>query len=249
MRPTCRLAGVVAALLLMVAGGVHAQAATIPAGEQSSPILGGLLLRPVVDTMIATVSAGSRTDTIGIGLQTLERTATAGRQTWLQVYRWFGVGGDRSVDSLEMDAETLLPVRQARHTDLGSVVLTYNDGEVLGAIRRTGGDSTVRLRIAPGVYSSSALDPVMRTLPLQLGFSQEAAFYYPFPAQLGVRTVRVAVTGEGIVAARDGTPTPSWIVTAYLPGGETRLWVSKATRAAVKMEAGEGEALIQFSFE
>ena len=251
MRPTWQPAGIAASLALMLVGDVHAQAVAMPAaGNHSSPtVVDGSLLRPGVDTMIATMSAGSRTDTIGIGLQTLERATTAGRQTWLQVYRWFGAGGDRALDSLEMDAHTLRPIRQARYTDLGSVVLTYQEAEVVAVIRRTGGDSTLRLRLVPGVFSSSAVDPVMRALPLRVGFAHEAAFYYPFPAQLGVSSVRLAVTGEETVTARDGTPTPSCIVTAYLPGGESRLWVSKATRAAVKMEVSEGGALIQFTFD
>jgi hypothetical protein len=223
--------------------------ASVAGAQPRSPIpsFDGSRLRAGVDTFLTVTANAGRQDTIGWATQSLARATVAGRDAWVQVYRWRGRDGSQSTDSLVLDARSLRPLSEARSTGVGSVAVTYDGARVRAHISPAGGaarrsDTTY----AAPVFSSASLELLARALVSRPASATRLDLYYPFPAPFGARQAALSVTGAESASVRGGRVVECWVVAAELPSGVTRLWIDKTTGEVVQFASGEGGAVFWF---
>lgn len=217
---------------------------TSPLGAQSALSIDGSLLRSGVDTF--NVLHGGQA--VGRGVQSTVAITEHGSRAWLQTYAFRSNAGDVSTDTLLMDALTLRPLREARVSALGRFAFTFTPTEVVTWTFAAAGDSTAqRTDLAEGVFSSAALDAVVRALPLTEGMTAQVLFYYPLPATRGMVPMTIRVARSDTVSADDGgSQQAAWVVVAGEPGQRTIFWVDKMDRSIIQFDSEEGSAVIQF---
>ena len=228
-----------AATLLATLGTV-ALLTAMRSGPQE-PLVDGSRMRPGVDTFVI---AGSSGDSLGFATQATTRAGAGAQARWVQVYRWHDRNGSVSQDSLEMDAATLRPLVEVRGTPAGNVSVTYDGARVRSVATRPSGEVLRADTTFSGpVYSSAAMDPIARSLPLRQGLATTVDFYYPFPAPFGVRRVRLTVTGSEVVNSGRRAGVDCWVVALELPGGKTRFWLAKDTGEIAQFASTEGASV------
>ena len=209
-------------------------------GAQASTSTDGRRLPVGVDTF--TVSYGGQV--IGRGI--MARARVAGSQM-LQVYTWQGNGSEVIVDSLFSDLASLRSLREVRVVGDTTIEVRFADDSI--RLAATIPRDEMRRASVPsrsGVFSSASLESLAAAAPLAPGYDQELSVYYAPPAQLGVTSIRLRVTGSETVIDRTRASRDAWVVAATTPGGGTTFWIDKVTRAVLKYDTKEGPATIEF---
>ena len=208
-------------------GALLGAAPLLPLAAQGgpAPTADGRLLRPGVDTLVIYFIQG--TDTVRSGLLVDElRVVDRAQGSLLQrvyhsVDQRLGTRRDTIVDVLE----TLAPVRYRSRASRSQEHLDFQPGAVTGWARATGGDSIpVRMTLPDAVYNSASFDLVIRSAPLQEGWTAT------IPVLLGSRrelsTVPARVVGASMLGGR-----PTWRVEAEIVGLAVTFWIDQETRA------------------
>lgn len=209
------------------------------------PRFDGSRLRTTNDTFYTLVVSADRVDTMGWATQSLTRFRTGGSQAWAQVYRWHGRDGSESLDSLVMSMD-LLPLTEARTTDVGSVEVAYSGPRVRASIQPTAGVARkLDTTFVAIVYASASIDAIARVLP-STGRARSLAFYYPFPAPFGVRPGLLEPSGVATIKGPNGDDIPCRVVIARTGGGVTTFWIAKATGKVVQFDDKEGDTVFRF---
>lgn len=161
-----------------------------PLVAQSSQPADGRLLRAGIDSF--TVSYGGQV--IGRAVQVTEKTVEGGVGAWKQTYVFTGSGGDLSTDTLLMDGISLRPLREARVNSLGCFTVAFTPREVVTISQVANAKPlTQRAPIDGPIFSSAALDAVVRALPLRDGLATTIAFFYPVPSDRGTCDINLEV--------------------------------------------------------
>jgi hypothetical protein len=229
----------------LVAASAAALCLAAAASGQATPATAdGTLLRPGVDTFH--VLAGR--DTIGYGVQALERAEGAGGPAWLQVYRFHPRKGAPTLDSLVVDGRTLLPVRQVRRNERMRADVAYDGSRVRVSSTPAGaGPTSADMRFDVPVYSSSSIPLLARALPLAEGFATEVHTYNPGPFPATLERLTLQVEGTETVVGRAGKEAGCWVDGASTKGGGTLYWIDRETREVVRFVVMEGGEPILFT--
>jgi hypothetical protein len=237
--------GAAAALAWLAAAAAPAALGAQPA---ATPSVDGTRLRPAADTLVTTTATGAEVDTLGWATHTLEPIRIAAGPAWRFVYHWRGRDGADAADTLELDARTLRPLRGTHVTVHGRAAIDYPADVGTGAgagmrvaiTRAQGSRYVFDTTVAGPVFAAASLALVVRALPDTSGHVTEVDVYFPFPARLGARRVRVTVGGSARVPGPDGRPVDCWVAEARLPAGAIHFWVAKDTRALVQTATDRG---------
>jgi hypothetical protein len=188
-----------------------------PPAENVEPVGTGLLsplpelvpgsLSPAALTYLVRMNrGGTRTE---VELQRrIERIDVDGRSCW-RVVDVVSTPGREAVDTFDLDAETLAPLRRVA-TGTGTIRISYEARSVTGEIGV--GEETVEVDMlleAPVVGDGPGLELTLAALPLRAGFTTAVRLFEPIEQR--VRVMQLAVTGEEVSRVGEGT-FPAWTV-------------------------------------
>jgi hypothetical protein len=214
-----------------------------PLAAQATHPVDGRLILPSVDTF--RVSYGGQV--IGRGIQITEQVVEEGVPALRQTYTFESSGGDMSTDTLLMDASTLRPIREARASAAGRFKLEFRDKEIATVTLEASSEpATTRTAVDGQVFSSAALEAVVRALPLVDGMQANLDLYYPPPSKRGAVTVSARVIRSEAIVTRNGGSRSAWVVVAGERGEATTFWIDKVNRQLLQIDTEEGSAVIQF---
>lgn len=147
-----------------------------------------------------------------------------------------------------VDAHSLQPIRQQAALEEGRVVTLTFDGRRVAMVDSTPGrpSQSYAALLPDSAYASSAVDLVLRALPLANGYHTTVPLY--FPAEQMVFPVAVHVEGIERIALRSGRTAVCWVVAADFPGDITeRFWIDQHSHAMVRILAHDGPmALVRY---
>jgi hypothetical protein len=229
--------------------------ATAQAGAAAAP-RSGLLdpnwVVPGTDTMlmsrggdihpVSTIPSAGRV-VLGMTIETVRRRTVAGGRAVLDVsFEERDTVGRVARTTIVVDGNTLLPIRQRAELDAGEVVnLIYTGSHLLGIDSAPGRPPRYFSTPVPDtMYSSGAIDVLLRALPLAHGFRASLPLY--FPADDFAEPLPVRVVGEERITTRAGRSADCWLVAADFPGGITEhFWIEESSHAILRILAHDGE--------
>lgn len=213
-----------------------------PLVAQTSQPADGRLLRVGIDSF--TVSYGGQM--IGRAVQATERAVEGGVRAWKQAYAFTSAHGEVSTDTLLMDGMSLRPLREARVNTLGRFNVAFTPREVVTISQAADAKPVTRHAPIDGpIYSSAALDAVVRALPLRDGLATTITFFYPVPSDRGAVGIKIRVTGSDSLTM-GGRVRSAWVVVAGDPGEATTFWIDKTDHTVLQFDTEEGQAVIKF---
>jgi dipeptidyl aminopeptidase/acylaminoacyl peptidase len=164
--------------------------------------------------------------------RTFEMAEFEGQPVWRVIETTSSPMGSGS-DTLEMDGQTLLPVRRSA-SGQGTLKMSYSDTKLSGEIRAQGQVIPIDVDLdAPILAGGAGLDAWLATLPLEVGF--EAGFRV-FSIQSGqVRSMKVVVTGTETVECAAGTFEAYVIEIESMDGDPAGTGTMKVMQAAPHM--------------
>ncbi len=226
--------------------------ADAPVTAVRSGVLDPKWLQPGTDTMlmsrapdvhpVSRLGSGDRT-IVGMTIETMRRRTLAGGRTVLEVS--FEERDTTTVvarTTTQVDASSLLPIRQRAELDAGQVViLLYTGQHLLGIDQRLAGHRTTSRRLWPTRCTVRArsicyCEPC-RSHP---GFTRHCRSTSR-PTTMPVRS-EYASSGESTSRrAPDGQPTAGWSRLDF-PGGITEhFWIEERSHAILRILAHDGE--------
>ncbi len=139
-------------------------------------------------------------------------------------------GGGTAVDTFEVDAQTLMPVRRSGSSMGGTVQFNYDGAHVKGELASMMGNMSVDSTFAePIAGDGAAFELMLAGLDLAPGFEQSFLTYNP--QMQGTRAIKVAVAGEESVTTPAGT-FETYVITFTPmddnPAGKAKIFVTKA---------------------
>lgn len=234
------------------ASDVPSAAAAGPGGSAVTNRLEAHWLVPGTDTMIISragviqpVAAHRDGDRIPIGMtiETVRReTAAHGRQVLDLLFEERDSVGIVTRTVTRVDAQSLLPLGQ--RADLGDdhiVTLLYLPDRLVGVDSAPGRPADYFSTMVPdSVYTSGAIDLLLRALPLADGFRTTLPLYYP--ADNVTQSLPVRVTGQEHITTRAGRGADCWLVAADFAGGITEhFWIEESSHAILRILAHADE--------
>jgi len=223
-----------------------------PVASTPNQLLDPSWLQPGTDTMLMTRAAdvhpvsslesGDR-QVVGMTIETMRRRTVAGGRTVLEVsYEERDTVGVVARTTTQVDATSLLPLRQRAELGEGQVViLLYTGAHLLGVDSAPGrSPHYFAAPLADTMYSSGAIDLLLRALPLASGFHASLPIYFPADDYAGPLPVRVL--GHERIETRAGRSADCWLVAADFPGGITEhFWIEERSHAILRILAHDGE--------
>jgi hypothetical protein len=240
-----------------------------PVADQAMRPAGGMLdvhwLMPGTDTMVISresdaapvvyrhsladdhgagdVGGRARID-VGMTIQRVRRVIDAdGRDAFEVAFEQLDSSAVLVETTTWVDARSLRPLRQTALLDGGRVVtLSFGRSHLVVIDSAPGRPPRMTLSPVPdSAYTSSAVDLLLRALPLTMGYHASVPVY--FPADEQVTPLDVRVEGVDRITTRSGRPAVCWIVAADFPGNVTeRFWIDQRTHAMVRILAHDGPA-------
>jgi len=218
--------------------------------NESMPVFNGSLLK--TDTLRYTMKMEIRGQQLTIHTtRALVKANYAGRDVWRVIEEASGAMGS-GIDTLDMDAVTLLPVRRAAIQGSGKVVFNYSANAVEGKIMMGPQEMPVKVQTTNTVLPDGAgMELPISTLPLSEGY--KAVIY-----QFEIMTQKQKAIGLTVVASEKITGAAKEIDTWKIeltpkdgdPGG-IKMWVEKDNRKILRTEsklppqAGGGIAVME----
>jgi hypothetical protein len=249
-------AGLVLACAALAGGcrtaGPAEQATTAGIASTSASRVDARWIMPSTDTMVMSrageaqpVAMGAPPARVVIGatIETVERVKdAAGHSVFDVTFEEHDDTGVVARTITRVDGTSLLPVRQRAELGGGHVVtLHYMLNHVIGI--DSAADHSVSLfstPIADSVYSSGAIDLVLRALPLGERYRGSVPIY--FPADNLIQSLPVRVTSQERIITRSGRAVLCWLVAADFPGGITEhFWIDQTTHGIVRILAHDSE--------
>lgn len=147
-----------------------------------------------------------------------------------------------------VDARSLQPIRQQALLEPGHVVtLSFADGRIAMVDMAPGqAPRSFEAALPESAYASSALDLVLRALPLADAYRATVPLY--FPAEQMVYPVTVRVEGVERITTRSGRAADCWVVAGDFPGDITeRFWIEQRSHTMIRILAHDGPmALVRY---
>jgi hypothetical protein len=238
-----KLARIRAAMLLgalcpavAAAQGAGASAAAPAAKVQVSAVkVDGRQLRAGTWNYRSTATSNGQSRTIDRVLTVAPATVN-GTNAWLVVDAQAGTPLGM-YDSLYLSRDAMMPIRHRLHAGPNSVALEFGRDSARGTMTLPQGTGPVAAAYTPGtMVTGTMLEMYLRLLPLAPGYKGALTIGALSPTGTQLAPVNVAVIGEEDATVPAGT-FPSYVVTLTGQGSEQKVWVNKATKEVVKINA------------
>lgn len=208
-----------------------------PVGSAASAMSAfkGSMLKPFTAKYSTKASMMGQEFTIS-STRSLAQVDVSGRKVWRLVETGSGAMG-QTVDTLDVDAETLLPIRRSAQQGMATVQCSFKADAVEGKILAGPQQIPISAKLSSPVLSEGAgMEIAICTLPLADGYSATVDVFNLMQAK--PRTMLVKVVGTETVTVNAGTfdTFKIEITPADGEGGTMKLWVSRDQRQAVKSE-------------
>jgi dipeptidyl aminopeptidase/acylaminoacyl peptidase len=220
--------------------------------HEAMPVFNGSLLNP--DTLHYNVAMEIRGQSLTIhATRTIMKATYAGKDVW-RIIEESSSAMVSGIDTLDIDAATLLPVRRSATQGPAKITITYSSHSVDGKIVMGPQEMPIKAQTTNTVLPDGAgMEVPICTLPLVEGYK---ATLYQFETMMQKqKTIGLTVVGsETITAAAKNFDTWKIELTPKdgEPGGST-LWIVKESRRLVKAEsklppqAGGGTAVMELA--
>ncbi|MGH2568090.1 MAG: prolyl oligopeptidase family serine peptidase, partial [Bacteroidota bacterium] len=208
---------------------------TAEASPSAMKAFKGSMLKPYTAKYSTKMSMGGREMSIA-STRTVSQTEVSGKKVWRIVDAGSGPMG-QSVDTLDLDAATLLPMRSAGQQGMATVAITYKPDGVEGKIVAGPQEIPISAKLTSPVLSEGAgLEIPVCTLPLAEGYSASLEVFDMMQAR--AKKMSVKVTGSEKVTVNAGTFDAFKVEIMPEDGerGGVTLWISKDGRRTVKSE-------------
>jgi dipeptidyl aminopeptidase/acylaminoacyl peptidase len=219
---------------------------------ESIPVFNGSLLK--TDTLRYTVKMEIRGQQLTIHTtRTIVKAIYAGKDIWRVIEETSGALGS-GIDTIDMDAVTLLPVRRSAILGSGKIVLGYAAHTVEGTLIMGQQEIPIKVQTTNTVLPDGAgLELPISTLSLTEGY--QATIY-----QFEIMTQKQKAIGLTVVASEKVTETgkafDAWKIELTPKDGEsggTKIWIAKDDRRIMRTEsklppqAGGGIAVMELT--
>ena len=221
-------------------GGAPRPASPAPAGAASKvPVaqvkVDGRQLRAGTWNYRSTATANGQTRTIDRVL-TLAPATLNGSTAWLVVDSQ-GEPPMRMYDSLYLSRDAMLPLRHRLRAGPNSVALDFGRDSAKGTMTLPQGSGPVAAAYTPGtMVTGTMLEMYLRLLPLAPGYKGSLTLGALSPRGTQLAPVSVEVMGEESVTVPAGS-FATYVVALKGQGSEQKIWVNKATKEVVKINA------------
>ena len=183
----------------------------------------------------STATSNGQTRTIDRVL-TVSPATVNGTNAWLVVDSQGGAPM-KMYDSLYLTRDAMMPIRHRLHAGPNSVALEFGRDSARGTMTLPQGTGPVAAAYTPGtMVTGTMLEMYLRLLPLAPGYKGSLTIGALSPMGTQLAPVSVAVVGEENATVPAGT-FPSYVVTLTGQGSEQKVWVNKATKEVVKINA------------
>jgi hypothetical protein len=183
----------------------------------------------------STATTNGQTRTIDRVL-TVSPATVNGTNAWLVVDSQGGAPV-QMYDSLYLSRDGMMPIRHRLHAGPNSVALEFGRDSARGTMTLPQGTGPVAASYTPGtMVTGTMLEMYLRLLPLAPGYKGSLTIGALSPMGTQLAPVNVAVVGEEVATVPAGT-FPSYVVTLTGQGSEQKVWVNKATKEVVKINA------------
>jgi dipeptidyl aminopeptidase/acylaminoacyl peptidase len=222
------------------------------AADESMPVFNGSLLK--ADTLQYTVKMEIRGQQLTIhAARTIVKIVKDGKDVWRVIEGTSGAMGT-GVDTLDMDAATLMPVRRSAIQGSGKIILGYSAQGVEGSLHMGQQEIPIKVQTTNTVLSDGAgMELPISTLPLAEGF--KATVY-----QFEIMTQKQKAIGLTVVGSEKVPGTAkeidTWKIELTPKDGETggiKMWIEKDNRRIIRTEtklppqAGGGIAVMELT--
>ena len=222
------------------------------ATNESMPVFNGTLLKP--DTLQYTTKMEIRGQQITINATRIITKATfAGKDIWRVVENASGAMGS-GVDTLDMDAITLLPVRRSATQGPVKMAVTFSANAVEGKIVMGPQEMPIKATTTNTVLPDGAgIELPLSTLPLVEGY-KATLYQFDMMSQKHKSMGLVVVASEKVTVATKNFD--AWKIEMTSKEGESggsKLWIAKDSRRIIKTEtkmppqAGGGTAVTELA--
>ena len=168
--------------------------------------------------------------------RTLARAVCDGRPVWRVVDATSGFMGV-SLDTLEMDAVTLMPLRRAAREGAAMVNVDFSPTEVSGAIKAQGQTFPVQAKLTVPVLSEGAgVDVPIGTLPLAEGYTARLQQFDLMGAKVKTMTMTVSGSEALVIGTKSFDAFKVEIVAPEGEEGGSTLWITKDSRRIIRSE-------------
>jgi dipeptidyl aminopeptidase/acylaminoacyl peptidase len=220
--------------------------------HEAMPAFNGLLLKP--DTLQYTTKMEIRGQQLTINATRIITKATlAGKDVWRVVENASGAMGS-GIDTLDMDATTLLPVRRSATQGQVKMAVTYTANTVEGKIVMGPQEIPINATTTNTVLPDGAgMELPLSTLPLAEGY-KTTLYQFEMMAQKQKALGLAVVASEKVMVAAKNFDT--WKVELTPKDGDSggsKLWIAKDSRRIIKTEsklppqAGGGTAVMELA--
>lgn len=234
------LSGIRAALLVGALAPALASAQGTPSSAApkvavSAVKVDGRQLRAGTWNYRSTATSNGQTRTIDRVL-TVSPATVNGTNAWLVVDSQGGAPL-QMYDSLYLTRDAMMPIRHRLHAGPNSVALEFGRDSAKGTMTLPQGSGPVAASYTPGtMVTGTMLEMYLRLLPLAPGYKGSLTIGALSPMGTQLAPVNVAVVGEETATVPAGT-FPTYVVTLTGQGSEQKVWVNKATKEVVKINA------------
>ena len=224
----------------------------VEATSESMPAFNGALLKP--DTLQYMTKMEIRGQKLNvISTRIITKATYAGKDVWRVVESVSGATGS-GVDTLDMDATTLLPIRRSATQGQVKMAFTYAANAVEGKIVMGPQEIPIKAKTTNTVLPDGAgIELPLSTLPFAEGY-KATLYQFDLMSQKQKAMGLVVVASEKVMAATKNFDT--WKVELRSKEGESggsTMWIAKDSRKIVKAEtklpaqAGGGTAIIELT--
>ncbi len=209
-----------------------------PVAEVSNelkPVFNSTLLRP--DTLQYVTNMEINNQKMKISSTRMIMKATiAGKDIWRVVENSSGAMGS-GIDTLDMDATSLLPIRRSATQGQAKLMITYSANTVEGKILMGPQEMPINAKTNNTVFPDGAgIELPLSTLPLAEGYKTTLYQFEIMSQKENAMGLAVVASEKVTAAARD---FDTWKVELTPKEGESggiKLWIAKDTRRIVKTE-------------
>jgi dipeptidyl aminopeptidase/acylaminoacyl peptidase len=218
--------------------------------DETMPAFNGSLLNP--DSLRYAVKLDIRGQQLTINaLRTIAKTSFAGKDMWRIIEETSGAMGS-GIDTLDIDAVTLLPIRRFAVQGQGKMVFTYSANAVDGKLIMGTQEMPIKAQTKNTVLPDGAgMELPISTLPLAEGYKATLYQFEMMTQKQKALSVAVIASEKVTLGAKE---YDAWIVECLPKDGDsggTKLWIAKDNRRVIKTEsklppqAGGGTAVME----
>jgi dipeptidyl aminopeptidase/acylaminoacyl peptidase len=211
---------------------------TKPSAGEAAPAMAafkGSMLKPYSAKYVTKASMMGREMTIS-STRTIMPAELEGKKIWRVVETGSGAMG-QTVDTLDLDATTLLPVRRSAQQGMATLNFKFHSDGVEGKILAGPQEMPISAKFSSPVLSEGAgVEIAVCTLPLVEGYSGTVNVFNIMQGKSQTMTVKVIGAEKVTVDAGAFDAVVVEIASAEDKGGSTKLWISRDDRRVVKSE-------------